>query len=160
MNNLLRKLRGIAGTAATWAAGWGALFGALWAGFGAPLAVVAQGVMAGGFLGACAGASFATILSIAERQRTLQQLSLKRVALWGGLGGVALLLALSPLRIIGLLSIGAPLRVIFSLLVPMGISGILGTVFATGSVVIARRDDRKQIEAELGREALGTGSQR
>jgi len=159
MNTLLRKLRGIAGTAATWAAGWGALFGAIWAGFGAPLGVIAEGIVGGGFLGACAGASFATILSIAERHRTLQQLSLKRVALWGGLGGMALLLALTPLRIVGLLSIGAPLRVVFSFLAPMAISGILGTVFATGSVVIARREDRKQIEAGLGRDAVGTGSQ-
>lgn len=164
MKKLLRKLRGILGTGITWALGWGALFGVMGVVVGAPLGAAVNAVFGGGFLGACAGVSFAAILSIAERRRTLEELSLRRVAIWGGLGGMALLLAASPFAVFRLLSLGAPLGAYLSFLVPMGISGLLGTAFATGSVYLARREDRKLLAAHEDGDALarwarpGTGA--
>jgi len=145
MKGFLRKLRGIIGTGLTWAAGWGALFGVAWLARGFPLGMAVEAVLGGAFLGAFAGGSFAVILSLAERRRTLQELSVPRVAIWGGIGGVALLLVMSPLALSRLLHAGVPLAAMISLLTPMAISGILGAGFAAGSVALAKRQETKEI---------------
>jgi len=145
MKGFLRKLRGIIGTGLTWALGWGVLFGGLWVALGSPLGAVLEAVAGGAFLGAFAGGSFAVILSIAERRRTLEELSLRRVALWGGIGGMALILVLSPLALIRLLDAGLPISAMLQFVIPLGISGVLGAGFATGSVALAKREDQKKI---------------
>jgi len=145
MKGFLRKLRGILGTGLTWAAGWGALFGGMWAALGSPFGAVLEAVAGGAFLGAFAGGSFAVILSIAERRRTLGELSLRRVALWGGIGGMTLILLLSPLALFRLLEAGLPISAMLQFLIPLGISGALGAGFASGSVALAKREGRKEI---------------
>lgn len=98
-------------------------------------------------MGFVSGGTFAGILSLAEGRRTLDELSLKRVALWGGVGGIALFLVFIP-RLIGA---GLPLGMAISaLLGPMAITGLLGAGSAAGSVALARRGDEKMIDGEDG----------
>ena len=85
MKQFLRRLRGIIGTGITWAIGWAGIFGVVGAIFGAYS--VPRLALVGGFTGLIAGGAFAVILSITERRHRLEDLSLWRTALWGGLGG-------------------------------------------------------------------------
>ena len=82
-----------------------------------------------------AGSLFAVILSIVERRHRLEELSLRRVALWGGLGT--------------LLAAGFGdlffLHVNWQMTVPL----ILAAAgFSAGTVALAKRADRKLIEGE------------
>jgi hypothetical protein len=150
MGSFLRKLRGIIGTGLTWSIGWAAGWVAVGVGFGVPLGSLLGIAVNGALIGFIAGGSFATVLSIAERHRTLDQLSLKRVALWGFLGGVALPLFFSP----RLLGSGLPFRMVLTTFVlPTAVSGLLGAGFAAGSVALARREERK-LMAGLDLDAL------
>jgi hypothetical protein len=100
-----------------------------------PLSVTAfiQGFVAGG--------AFATILSIAERRHTLQELSLKRVGVWGGIGGMIIVLPAIPY----MLSYGLPLSRVF---LPLIINGLIGAGFASGSVALARKGDTKLLKGD------------
>lgn len=145
MKQLLRKLRGIVGTGLTWAVGFGVAYVGLFAGFGFPYGNLFEAGVNGVILGFCAGGSFATILSIAERRRTLDQLSVRRVAAWGAIGGMALLLLFTPL----VFGSGRPIGdVLTSYLVQLSFMGILGAGFSTGSVALARRGDLDLLEGE------------
>ncbi len=140
MKRLFRRIRGIVSTGLTWAFGWGAVATVLKLGaatfLGATLGSLMAVIVSGTTLGFVAGTSFGVILSITERRRTLDQLSLKRVAVWGALGGMGLSLLLAP----RLLGAGLPLCVVVtSYLIPLGITGPLGAGFASGSVALARR---------------------
>ena len=90
MRAFLRKGRGILGVAITWGAVWGAVF--------ATLAFVAGAIDPdsidpgetrlriagmGAVFGAVSGVVFGVLLSVAEGRKTLRELSLARVALWG-----------------------------------------------------------------------------
>ncbi len=143
MKSLFRKLRGIIGTGLTWAGGWGAAFLALWAVFGMTFDNLAEAVFTGMGFGLVAGSSFAVILTIAERQRALNQLSLWRVGLWGGIGGMALVLSVVAL----VAGNGAPLGQVLTFYLPqLVIFGTLGAGFASGSVALAQREDKKLLE--------------
>ena len=129
MNRILKRVRGVLGTAFTWAIGWvglGAGIGAL-AGF--PLSYLLRMALNSSVAGFIAGASFAVILSFAERNHTLEDLSLRRVALWGAVGG--LILSVIPM------AFGVPVPY---LLGPLVINSGIGAAMASGSVVLARRD--------------------
>ena len=107
---------------------------------GWPLEFIGQTVFTGLVLGFVAGGSFASVLSIAERRHTLADLSLWRVALWGGIGGSLLILvAVSFAALVGA-SIGSG--------VVGGIVGffLLGAGCASGSVALAKRADTKLLE--------------
>lgn len=133
MKGLLRRVRGIIGTGLTWAMAWiglGAGIGAL-AGFQFSMILrIALSNSVGGFL---AGATFAVILSVAERKNTLEGLSLRRVAIWGATGGV--LLSLIPL------AYGFPIAY---LLGPLVINGGIGAGMAAGSVFVAKRAEARR----------------
>lgn len=134
MKSLVRKLRGVIGTGLTWAVGWAAVSVGLSLLGGVPFRFLGQVAFSGLAQGFIGGSAFAVILSIAERRHTLKELSLGRVALWGGIGGMFLLfpatLYLLPTRIPSV-----------SLLMPLFIDGLLGAGFAAGSVALARRAD-------------------
>lgn len=84
MKGFLRRLRGIIGMGLTWAvAGAGVLTGVGLFGGG----FVPGLTLTGAFMGFFAGSAFGVILSVIERHKRLEDLSLKRMALWGGLGG-------------------------------------------------------------------------
>jgi hypothetical protein len=104
---------------------------------------IALGNAVSGFL---AGASFAGILSVAERNHSLEELSLKRVGLWGAIG--ASVLTLLPL------AYGVPIGY---LLAPILINGGVGAGMAAGSVALARRADRRDLQAAEQEALLGMG---
>jgi len=144
MNQLLRRIRGIIGTGLTWAAAWIGLGAGLGALAGFPLTYLVRIALTNSVGGFIAGTAFATILSIAERKRTLGDLSLKRVALWGAAGGV--LVTSMPL------AFGAPVAF---LLGPLLINGGIGATLATGSVVMARRADQRRLDPGATDSLLG-----
>ena len=129
MTRFIRRLRG--------ALSIGVIWGALWAVLGAVLAVMV-GVVAPqqigpgegparvalilGLVGFFSGLGFAGLLAAAERRRTLHELSLVRVALWGLLGGVAIPLLMGTDGSMGWMT------------------GPMGAALATASVAIARRE--------------------
>ena len=140
MKGFLRRIRGIIGTGLTWAAAWiglGAVLGAL---AGYPLTYLFRIAMSNSVGGFIAGASFAAILSVTERKRTLADLSLKRVALWGAVGGFVV--TAMPL------AFGAPLVYLPDAHVQAP---------TAGSVVLARRADDRRLVAGDRDPLLGSG---
>jgi hypothetical protein len=141
MNRFLRRLRGIIGTGLTWAVGFAGVQVVLNLLLGAPVGYIPSLALNGAVGGFLAGGVFAVILSIAERRRALEDLSLRRVALWGGIGAGLLLLVPMPF----LLSAGVPVGPV---LVSLGLASLIGAGFASGSVALARREETKLIEGD------------
>ena len=139
MGKFLRRLRGIFGTGLTWAVGWAAFTVGTNLLFGIPLRFVGLLAVSGVVRGFIAGGAFAVILSFAERHHTLEDLSLRRVGLWGGIGGSLLLVATLPF----VLSLGIPL---VPRLVGLTTSALLGAGFASGSVALARRGEPRLLD--------------
>jgi hypothetical protein len=139
MKQFFRRLRGVIKTGLTWAVGWAGLWGVfllVMAGLGRLegwdfwYTVKAELGMAG--VGFIAGSAFGVMLSILERHKKLEDLSHWRIAMWGGLGGLALA------AIFGFQHL--PQTVVLTL---------VGVGSASGSVALARRGgDRKLIEGE------------
>jgi hypothetical protein len=151
MKRIWRRIRGIVGTGLTWAVGWaGITLGIGLMVVGIPFRFFGPIALSGLFQGFFAGAGFAVILSIAERRRTLEDLSLKRVGLWGALGGILLRLPTLPL----VLPLGIPIP---SILVPIAIDGLMGAVFASGSVALAKRADTELIGEKPRPNLIGEG---
>jgi len=141
MSNLLHRIRGLAGVGIT----WGALWGVIGAGIGLVLGLVSPGAwdwtnpilgwaFGMGLYGAVSGVGFATLLSLGERRKTILDLSLRRVAIWGVLGSAAVPLLLNAMGLFGLGE--APLA---DILGAVAFTGLLGGTFAPASVAIARR---------------------
>ncbi|HEV2146890.1 MAG TPA: hypothetical protein VGR37_05790 [Longimicrobiaceae bacterium] len=142
----LRRLRGIASTALLWAATWGivgtaayAVLGVRWTlDAGRPLSVgeIAPYALTGtvffAVYGLLGGASFAGVLLLVER-RGIQSLTFPRIAAWGGLGGIGVLLVNLVLVYLGE---GVVLDDTLSALLVMG---LLGAGCAAGSLALARR---------------------
>jgi hypothetical protein len=132
MKGSLKRLRGIIGTGLTWALGWAGLFGAAGTIFGAYS--IPRLAFVGGFMGLVVGGAFAVTLTIAERRHTLEDLSLWRTAIWGGLGGFLVAVVFS----------GSG-GLIWSLATT---TALLGTVSSAGTVAVAKRANRRLIEGE------------
>jgi hypothetical protein len=90
MRAFLRKCRGMLGVAITWGAVWAAVFALIAFVIGifdpdsidpgeGPLPISGIGAV----FGAVSGIVFGVLLALAERRKTLEDLSLIRVALWG-----------------------------------------------------------------------------
>jgi hypothetical protein len=137
METLTRRLRGLLGVGVTW--------GTLWAGIGAviglvvgePMAVWALGM---GLYGLVSGVGFGALLSLGEGRKTLLDLRLGRVAVWGVLGS-----ALVPLLFgaMGTFGVGTTLADVLGAVLT---TAVLGGTFAPGSVAIARRAQLRQAE--------------
>jgi hypothetical protein len=148
VKNIMRKIRGMVGTGLTWAAAWIGLGAGLGAIAGFPLGSLFRLALSNSIGGFVAGASFALILSVAERKKTLNELSLKRVALWGAVGG--LVVTSIPL------AFGTPVAY---LLGPLLINGGIGAGLASGSVIMARRADRRRLDPGLDPAVLSLGGE-
>lgn len=146
MGSWLRRLRGALGNAVTWAVAWGGVGAALglYFGIGAlPMGVsiwqaivgTAASLAAAGFV---AGGSFAVVLGVMERNHTLADLRVPRLALWGAVAGMLV-------PTVQLLVSGFPGGMTTAMIV-MGITGLMGAGCSAGSLALARRADR----AELG----------
>lgn len=132
MKTMLRKLRGLLGTAVIWGLGWFGLSGAYWGVtlFGDVTARLLMGVAIGfGVAGALCGAGFSLVLGVAERKHTFDELSYRRLATWGALGG---LLLGGPLLV--WMGLGSDPR-LFAMLAGFG------SASAAGTLALARRAD-------------------
>ena len=140
IGTLLRKLRGLLGVGITW--------GALWAGIGAGIGIVVgvispelwnwgnpilEWAFGMGLYGFVSGMGFGALLSLGEGRKTILDLSLGRVAVWGVLGSAAVPLIFSALG-----AFGAGTTAV-DILEAILVTGFLGGTFAPGSVAIARR---------------------
>ena len=138
MKKWLKRIRGVVGTALTWAVAW--------SGVGAILGLLTLAIEGGGFLilfgttaslalvGFVSGAIFSTVLGIAEGRRRFDEMSLARFAGWGALGGLIMSM---PYIIIAGASI--PITAAFYAVMCGG--------SAAGSLALARRaDDRELLE--------------
>jgi ABC-type phosphate/phosphonate transport system permease subunit len=145
MRTLLRRARGVLVTALLWGVAWG-LPAALvllshaaghagrrpgdeiWRAFlGATLSIA--------LLGAFCGAVFALVLTLLEQRQTLDQLASRRVAAWGALGGLVVLvvvLAVAVLRSWGPRELG-------TLLLLCAMMGAMGVGCSTVALALARR---------------------
>ena len=86
MKGFLRLIRGIIGTGLTWAAGFVGISVVQFSLFGVPWEAFPELATQWAILGFVTGGAFAGILSLTERHRTLKDLSLRRIALWGAVG--------------------------------------------------------------------------
>jgi hypothetical protein len=128
MRLFLRRCRGAIGFGVTWGLVWAAIFFTLGivAGFIDPDSIdpgeePIRIARIGGFLGFVSGAAFAVLLSLGDGRKTIRNLSLIRVAIWGAVGSA-----------------------LFPLLTPANNSMLLlicpiGAALAAGSVAIAKR---------------------
>lgn len=137
---VLRWLRGLMGVGVS----WGALWGVIGAGIGFVLGwldptlwqfsnpAVVWGLGMGAY-GVVSGLGFGGLLSMREGSKTVGELSLPRVAVWGVLGSMAVPLLFGAL---GTFDAGTTMGDIVG---AMLVTGSLGGTFASGSVAIARR---------------------
>lgn len=144
MNRLLKRIRGIIGTGVTWALAWVGLGAVVGAFVGYPASFLLRIALSNSVSGFIAGSAFAVILSVAERKHTLEGLSLRRVALWGAIGGG--LLSFIPM------AYGVPLAY---LLGPLVINGGIGAGMAAGSVAMARRAEDRRLVTGPNKPLLG-----
>ena len=153
MRKLLQKMRGLLGVGITW--------GTLWAGIGAGIGIVIGAVrpevwewtnpifewaVGMGLYGFVSGIGFGTLLTLREGRRSLLDLSLRRTALWGLLGGAVVPLLFGAA---GMFPAGTTL---LDVLGAIGVTGFLGGTFAPASVAIAQR---AELLAGVERDRLG-----
>lgn len=135
MKRWLQRLRGVVGTALTWAVGWciaGMLIGTT--GLFGNLALVEYVIFGGVFavLGFIGGTAFSVVLSLIEGRRRFDQMSLSRFAVWGAIGG-----ALMSLTVTALGEGGGLATWVFYM--------ALGSGSAAGSLAVARRAEHQQL---------------
>jgi len=139
MKPFLRRLRGVIKTGFTWAIGWAGLWGVvllIMAGFdlleGWDFWYTVRAELGVAGVGFIAGSAFGVLLSVLERHKKLEDLSFRRIALWGGIGGLALAAGFGLQHL--------PQTIVLTL---------LGIGSATGSVALAKRgSDPTLLEAD------------
>jgi hypothetical protein len=131
MNHWLRRIRGAVMVGITWALAWGIIGGGIMEAIVDPHGRIADiwPVVLGipGFFG---GIVFSVVLSIAERHRRFEELSLSRFAALGAVAGALL---------------GIPAMAVFGnsalILIPLT---LLGTMSASGSLALARKGEMRE----------------
>ena len=156
----MRRIRGAIGMGLTWAIGWaiaGLLIGvasvvlpglpwnAFYEVFDAPLPALAVP----GFI---AGVFFSTVLGVAGRRRSFDELSLTRFAAWGAVGGLLLTLVPFALVAVGLASREGSHVGTGQILAVIGVPFVLlSAISASITLLVARRSARRD-----SREAMPT----
>lgn len=142
MKKWVRRIRAAVGMGFTWAAAW---FGAgimllLVPGFDAdvPFPILFA------LLGFGAGITFSGILGIIEGRRRFDQMSLARFTGWGAVGG----LVLSGMFVVAVALGGEALW--GELLVLGPVFALAGAVCAAGSLALARRGERLELQGPTG----------
>ena len=134
MKGFLRRLRGIIGTALTWAVGFaflGTVIGVLRGEWDVILTVIPGNASVGFFFGSV----FAVVLSFVERHRRLEDLSIPRIGLWGALTALLIVLGIQ-------LSLGTLAWE------PLLILSVFSGGLSSGSLALARRAEPKLIEGD------------
>jgi hypothetical protein len=152
---VMRRIRGAIGMGLTWAIGWaiaglligvgsillpGLPWGAFLEVFDAPLpALAVPGFFAGVF--------FSTVLGVAGRRRSFDELSLPRVAAWGAVGGLLLTLFPFALVAVGLASREGSHVGTGQILTVIGVPFVLlSAISASITLLVARRSARREPE--------------
>jgi hypothetical protein len=155
---VLRRIRGVLGSALLWATTWGfagglfyAVAGATWtieAGHRVSLGAIAPYVFMGAIFlaiyGGLSGAVFSLILALIERGRTIEDLTIRRMAGVGALGAATVLL--TNLLAMYFMEGGLPGDTILALLM----MSLLGAGCAAVSLSLAREAPQKQSAGHLG----------
>jgi hypothetical protein len=151
MKKWLRRIRGAVGMGLTWALVW------------APAAVLIGFLMdpdgsmdemwvaIGAYPGFLGGVVFSAVLAIAARRRRLEDLSLSRVALWGGAAG--LLVGVLPFTI-GESTSEIPLWLLATVVI--GTITLLSAVSAAGSLALARMAEKRALGGDAAGVRAGT----
>jgi hypothetical protein len=143
MKKWLRRIRGVIGSAFTWAAVWGGVaFILSLAGFfgTATFSIYVVFATLWAKVGLVGGGIFSLVLGIAERRRTFDEMSLPRFGIWGGVGGFLL----SLLWVYG----AGPAPTLAEIMSTGVLMGLMGGGSAAGSLALARRaDDRQLLDA-------------
>jgi hypothetical protein len=142
MQRLMRRIRGALGMAIAWGITWAV--GA--AGFLAVLALVLRPIafwpglrgitLLGGISGMISGFVFALALGVFHRNRTLADLRVSRMALWGAAAGIVV-----PLVLLTMTLLGGPNMTATSLFTSLGVLGLTGAVTGAGMVRLAQAGD-------------------
>ena len=153
MKHWLRRARGAVGLGVVWALVWAVVAVAI------GLAIDPDGSMdemwptVGAYPGFLGGVLFSVVLAIAALRRSLQELSLPRVAAWGALAG--LVVGTLPF-LIGEPTTELPLWLLA--LVVIGSITALSAASAAGSLAIARRGEQRALPADApGAAEIGSG---
>jgi len=135
MKQFLRRLRGVITTGLLGAVGFSVVVagGMAVQGNGEWILIALPVIAFGGFL---MGSVSAGIFSLIERRRRLEDLSLRRVALWGAIGGFLATVAVN-LGTVGFVDWPAVWTI-----------ALVSAGFASGSVALAKRADNKLIEGD------------
>lgn len=145
MANLLRRIRGAIGMGVIWAVAWGFVGGTPRWIFGlradAPFGLIF------GVLGFIAGVVFSVVLVLAEGRRRFDQMSIRRFAGWGAVGGVLLAGIFSRMASLG---VGDVLLITPTFMVACA-------ACASGSLALARRAERREWPGHVEREAIHEG---
>ena len=137
---ILSRARGILGTGLTWAVAWAPVGVAVgiysWLRLptdpgASPLIFLPLPIAAFATFGAISGATFATVLAVAERRSSLDELSMRQTAAWGALGGL-----LFPAMLVAQTSTGSPVEAAVTI---VGLGAALGASSAAGTLCLARR---------------------
>jgi len=144
MNTWWRRVRGALGIGTLWAGAAGVV-GSLIGGIaGLFVGEFAYFTMIGGLgsamMGLVFGSGFAAVLSLMERNRTLDELSAKRAGAWGFMVGVAV-----PLigNLVSLVLVGSSVpteRLIPALLAGSASYGLVTALLSAGTVALAKRE--------------------
>lgn len=155
----LRKLRGIAATALTWAIVWvptslipftiGSLIGTP-----LPLRLFVWFVISQAVTGALSGTVFATLLTIFGRRKTFESISLPWIAAWGAVGAM-LLPAVGRVFFLATTDVSFPMSAMISTVV---MNGVLGAGCAALTLSIARRAPALPSSTEPKPAAVGSGT--
>ena len=142
MKKWLQRIRGVLGTALTWAVAWfgvGTILFSFWVfgdpavGFGRAAVAVVAGASMFASLGFIGGAIFSTVLGITEGRRRFDQMSLPRFASWGASGGLLMSVFFLSTQTGG------------SLLGTVIVLTVLGAGSAAGSLALARRAEDREL---------------
>jgi hypothetical protein len=135
MKGLLRRLRGIIGTGLTWAVGF-AFLGTVPGVFQGEWDVLLSVIPGNASVGFIFGSVFAVVLSIVERRRRLEDLSIPRIGLWG---------AFTALLIVGGMQFFSAGTLYWE---PVLILSLYSGALSSGSLALARRAEPKLIESQ------------
>lgn len=130
-------VRGVGGMAVLWSAGWTVVHVAEMVVLSLispyPLPLLLGGLVRFGVWGAMAGAVFALFLTTLERRKSVDDLSLGRAALWGGVGTFAMVLVF--ILVMGFL----PVLGVDLALIQAAQGGLLGGASAALTTWLAQR---------------------
>jgi hypothetical protein len=133
MRKWLRRIRGAIGMGITWALAWGFVGGIPRWIFGiradAPFGIVFA------VLGFIAGVAFSAVLVVADGRRTFEQMSMRRFAGWGAVGGIVLSAIFTKMASLGLKDV----------LVIVPTFAVASAICASGSLALARKATRPEL---------------